>query len=818
MLSIAVATLRTRWVSFAGAFLALMLGSAVIAAMVTALAATSTTPFPGPQRFATAPIVVIPRQTVRLTTDGRPVDLTVRRPGGLTPDVVAPLASTGKVIADRTFSAQVAGGPSDQVGHAWSAAAFTPYRLVAGRAPSTAGEIAVGGGDSALVNRQVLLRTDTGRSAYTVTGVTAPVWFEHAVFFTDEEAARISPRVDAVVAYGPVDVVRTSVSGAAQVLTGDARQAAEPDASGGADQLSDAEAMAGTSTVLGVGVAIFVVIATFTVVTDQRRRELALLRTVGATPWQMRQMVMTEAAVVGAVASAFGCVLGSLLSRSLNTWMIDHGVAPPWFTIDFAVLPLLVAFAVGLTSALLGASVASWRSARVRPTAALHDAAVEQRVMTVARWLLSIGLLAAGAYAAGTTIVGEPSRALSVKHYLPTFVLIAGFALLTPVILGPVARLATWPLGHLRAGSMVVRAAALTAGRRTAGMVAPIVVGLGLAASILAVQATADDTVTAELRRSTRADFTVVPSETAVIDPQTVAAIRSVPAADVMVWATTLIHLATVSDTYIDTLDARTVDLATLSAIQKVALVAGSLSQLADDSLIIDQGLARRNSLRVGDQVKAYLPDGSGVILRIAAETKTGVAGETVYLSAVHAVGESPTRVDVMAHPGATPADVGAALRAAVRGHDVQVVPIGVYLDAVRGEQQQETRQAIAVILGIALVYSFIAVANTVVIAASGRRHEIVALSLAGATRRQITRFIAAESLLVVLIGAMLAAGAAATVIACQRAALSRLAANVPLSIPWLLLGEIFAVCTAIATTAAILSALRMLRGGATGP
>lgn len=809
-----MATLRVRWVSFAGAFLALTLGSAVIASMAMTLAAATTTPFTGPQRFAEAPTVVITLQTVRLTADGFPIDLPVRRPRGLTADVLAHLATTGRVIPDRTFAVHVSGGPSDQVGHAWSAAAFTPYRLVAGRAPSVAGEIVVGAGDPALVDRAVRVRTDTGSSVYTVTGVTAPVWFEHAVFFTDEVAARISPRVDAAVAYGPVDAVRRNASGATQVLSGDARQAAEPDPSGGSDQLSDAVAMAGTSTALGVSVAVFVVIATFTFVTDQRRRELALLRIVGATPRQVRRMVITEAAVVGVVAAAAGCALGSLLSSALNAWMIDHRVAPPWFTIHVAVLPLLIAFAIGLASALLGAAVASWRAARVRPTEALLDSVVEQRVMTMARWLLSAGLLAAGSFAAGTTIAGHPSRALSVKQYLPTFVLIGGFALLAPVIFKPIARLATRPLGHLGAGSMVVREAALTAGRRTAAVVAPVVVGLGLAASILAVQASADDTVAAELRRSSRAHFTVVPGETAGIDPQTVAAIRSVPEADVTVWTRTLIHLATVSNSYLDTVDARMVDLSTVSATQHVELVAGSMSRLDNDSVIIDHDLARRNKLSVGDQVKAYLPDGSGVILRIAAETKTGVDGDSVYLSAAHAAGERPTRVDIRANAEA--ATVGAALRAAVRGHDVRVVPTDSYLAAVRSEQQRETRQAMTVIVGIALVYSFIAVANTVVIAASGRMHEIAALSLAGASRRQITRFIAAESILVVLIGATLAAGGAATVIACQRAALSRLAVDVPLSVPWVLLGGITVVCTAIAATASILSVWRMLRRGTT--
>jgi putative ABC transport system permease protein len=826
MLRLALATLRTRWVSFAGAFLALALGTGVIAMMIMTLTAASSTPFPGPQRYAAAPAVVVPHKTIRLKLDGFPEDLAVRQPGALPAATVKRLAGTGATVPDRTFPARLHAGPapgdeslpaadgqSGQVGHAWSAAAFTPYRLVAGRAPAAAGDIVVGGGDPALVNHQVQVTTEGGGGTYTVTGVTAPVWFEQAIFFTDAAAARLSPEVDAVVAYGPVDAVRRAAAGATQVLTGADRKLADPDPSGGKDDLNDAQAMAGTSTALGVSVAVFVVIATFAFITDQRRRELALLRTVGATPRQVRRTVIAEAAGLGLAASAVGCVLGVLASAPLNTWMIDHDVAPDWFSVDVAPAPLIIAFGIGLVSAILGAATAAWRAAKVRPTEALREAAVNQRVMTITRWILGVGLLGVGAYISATTISDSPGNALSVKNYLAAFLPVVGaFALLAPVILKPVARLVTWPLGHLGAGSMVVRENALTGGRRTAATVAPIVLVLGLAASILTVQATGDATHNSAMLRQTRADFTVVPAGSDSVNPQTVTAIRRVPGAAAAVWTDAQIRLATADNTYLSTLDAQAVDPVALTETQRLDVVTGSLSQLGDDFLIIDQGTARETGLHPGDNVRAYLPDGSGVGLRIAAVIRTGVKEETLYLSSVHAVGGLPSRIDVAALPGTTPAALGAALHAAVRGGGAQVVPMRTYLDAVRSRQQKETRQAISVILGVALVYSLITMASTLVMAAAGRKREIAALGLAGATRRQNLRFIAAESVLAVLIGAILAAGAAIVVTISQRAALIRLSADFQLSIPWGLIGVITAVCVAVAILASILSAARVLR------
>ncbi len=251
-----------------------------------------------------------------------------------------------------------------------------------------------------------------------------------------------------------------------------------------------------------------------------------------------------------------------------------------------------------------------------------------------------------------------------------------------------------------------------------------------------------------------------------------------------------------------------------MTATQHLTPVAGSLPNLDDHSLIIDQGTARNHGLRAGDRVKAYLPDGTGVPLRIAAVIQTGVSEETVYLPAPHLPGEGVTRIDVKARSSVTPAALAAALRATVRGQDAQVIPIGRYLDAVRSRQQQETRQAITVILGVALAYCFVAVANTMVMAISGRKHEIVALRLAGATRRQILQFIGAESALVVLIGAILAAMAAGLVVVGQLAALTRLLTAVPISVPWMPIGLITAACSTIAIVVSILSAWRVLHGG----
>ncbi|MCW2916614.1 MAG: transporter permease [Actinomycetia bacterium] len=88
------------------------------------------------------------------------------------------------------------------------------------------------------------------------------------------------------------------VGAQAVVLTGDDLTRIDPDSTGGSEELANAQAMAGSTTGLAVCVAVFVV-ATFALAAEQHRRELALLRLVGAAPKQVRRMVLGETLLIG---------------------------------------------------------------------------------------------------------------------------------------------------------------------------------------------------------------------------------------------------------------------------------------------------------------------------------------------------------------------------------------------------------------------------------------------------------------------------------------------------------------------------------------
>jgi putative ABC transport system permease protein len=253
----------------------------------------------------------------------------------------------------------------------------------------------VGGGSPALIGRRVTVLTQHESKAYTVSGVTRPVRFEHAIFFTAAEAARLSPRVDSLVPNGRAI---QSLAGV-QVLTGAARHQADPGAQRDSTDLTGLTSFLGIAAMLTGFVALYVTASAFGLSVAQRRRELALLRLTGATPGQVIRMVCTEAALVGLAGSATGCALGLVGGPRLAGWMARHGLAPAWFTVDPAAGSagaLAVAFAAGVGVAVLSVAVASARAAMIRPTEALREAAVEPRATGRGRRLAGAACLLAG--------------------------------------------------------------------------------------------------------------------------------------------------------------------------------------------------------------------------------------------------------------------------------------------------------------------------------------------------------------------------------------------------------------------------------------
>jgi len=797
MLTVALATVRTRWAAFAGTFAALALGVSVIAMMTLVLAAASAgNPHQRPERFAAARYVIQVDPRLRVRDGDGPVDMV---PLLAQPDVpAAVIALLPGAIPDRSFYAQVDGVAETQpaLGHGWSSAAFAPYVLTAGHPPRSASEIVVAG--QAVLGSQVTVVTAGGSRTYTIAGTVRPRTGEQPVFFTDAEAARLSPAADALVTGDAATAARAAALPGAhlQVLTGTNRHAADPGAVQDSTDLTGLTTFLGVAALLSAFVAVSVTVTAFGLSVAQRRRDLALLRTIGATQRQVMRTICAEAALVGAAGSAAGCLLGLAGAPRLAAWIVRQGLAPSWFRVDLtagSALALTAAFAAGVTVALLSVLMAAVRAGTIRPTEALREAAVEDKRAGRLRLLSGIAALCCGLGALAAVALVFPSAATDPKTEAEIVILlIGGTALLSPVLL----RALTRPFGRGTAG-MLLRANTLTGARRAAAAMVPALIIAGLTATILGANDTAAAAASAaERQQAANAGFVVLPEGTPGLTTALLNSIRAISGAQSTAVTETnmLAYQPQVTALHLEApfpVPYPAIGIDKPSAALHLTVIAGSLRGLDDRTIAVDSSWHKH----VGDTMRLWRADGTPMSLTIVAVVTATLSGPSLIVGQRNAGAVMPDRAYVTT--GSKTATE--ALLAAVGSQHARAVPVSGWTAAVSDQQAEQNRVGLELLLGIAVAYSAIGMASTFLMSVAGRKSELALLHNSGAIRRQITWFITAESLVLTLIAIALSAAVCCLVLGGLHLAIDGEVGAVPVVIPWPSVAAILAGCVVIA-------------------
>ncbi|MEV2252181.1 ABC transporter permease [Streptomyces sp. NPDC050147] len=637
---------------------------------------------------------------------------------------------------------------------------------------------------------------------------------------------------DAVGVDAPVDEVREVVGARARVLTGGDRRLADPEPGGVTPGRagsraggSDAEALVAVNSFLGTAggvsafVSVFVTSSTFAFVVALRRREFGLLRMAGATPGQVRRTLLAEALAVGVAASGAGCVLGAWGAPVLAEALVDAEIAPEWFAIGGAVWPYHLAFWVGVTVAFSGAWIASRRAGRVGPVEALRDASVDTGVMPWSRRIVGGALLVAGLGLLAWTLWSDPSALMKRKTYTTQpMILITALAALTPLLVRPVLRTVRLP----GAIGLLIRENSAASVRRTAAIAAPVLVTVALAGSLLGSAETAGEARAAEARQRTAAELVVTgaglekPELVGEVDGVAVAASSATTAVFVREEGTALIRS-----------EARAVsDPAAFASVSRLPVVAGDVRDLDDRSIVVNEEWERR---RVGEWVGVWLGDGRPARLRIVAVLARGTGDNGAYVTSANAgAGAAVDRVDVGLRDGAERGAVAGAVEGAVedavagalreRGGGeagFRVRSAEEWLADTHPATKPQTRLGLLMLLGIALAYTAISLAGTLLMATSIRGPELRSLRMAGATGLQVRLVVAGESLLAVAVGAVLGLAVTLLNLGALSAGLARLSAPAGVSVPWGMVGLVVGVCVVVGVGVGVLGVRR--RGGCGG-
>ncbi|MYV98657.1 ABC transporter permease, partial [Streptomyces sp. SID3343] len=520
----------------------------------------------------------------------------------------------------------------------------------------------------------------------------------------------------------------------AQVRTGDDRGPAEflDAAKARVGLVSLGGALGGTSLLI----AILVVVGTFALSIGQRRREIALLRAVGATPRQIRRMVGREALLVGLVAGALGAFAGLGLARWLHGRFVAFGALPDTLELRLGVFPPIAALVLTLLAAWTAARVSVRRAARVRPTEALVDAVIERPSLGVVRTV--VGVVAVAGYVVLLLVL----RTLDVEAAAtPVTFLTVVLAAVATALLGPlIARGATALFGRLVrrvspiSGFLAARNARAAA-QRVAAVVTPLSLAVAMASTILFTQSTSSHAAQVQASDGTLASFTLAAGPG--VPAAATAAARAVPGVEAV---TEVVH--TVVRAGRDKFPAQGVTPHDLVRTLDLRTTSGSLATMADGTVAVSELAAETKHVGVGDKLKVTMGDGVVVPLRVVAVYQRGLGfGDLTLphaLTAAHVDRPLASSVLIAGTPGL---DRGALQRAVTPFPGVRVLDRGEVEDA-RRDQAGTQAQVNYVAMGLIIAFTGIAVVNTLVMATSARRREFALLRLVGTTRRQVLRML----------------------------------------------------------------------------
>ncbi|MGW0711085.1 FtsX-like permease family protein [Streptomyces sp. NPDC002643] len=632
---------------------------------------------------------------------------------------------------------------------------------------------------------------------------------------TDERAAArgaggaAGVGADAVGVDAPVEEVRGVVGDRARVLTGDDRRRVDPSYERDEEALVAVNSLLGTAAGVTGFVSVFVTASTFAFVVALRRREFGLLRMAGATPGQVRRLLLGEALAVGAVASVAGCALGAWGAPLLVRELVDGGVAPSWFAVpDAVVWPYGVAFGTGVAVAFAGAWVAARRAGRIGPVEALREASVDTGVLPRSRRVIGGALLVGGLGLLAWKVGAEPAELLKRKTYTTQpMVLITAVAALAPVVVRPFVRLVGAALPG--AAGLLIRENAATSVRRTAAVAAPVLVTVALAGSLLGSAQTVASAKAGEAERRTGAQFVVTGEESGGVDG--VQGVGGTGAVWVSWSASTAVFVKEEGTALVRSEGRAVGDVEAFAAVSRLPVVDGDIRDLDDRSIVVNEEWERHE---VGEWVSVWLGDGRPVRLRIVAVLARGTGDNGVYVTAANAGGGVVDRGEVRVERAEDRGAVAGALRAAVG--EGRVWAAEEWLAARRPGAGTQTRLGLFVVLGIALVYTGISLAGTLLMATAARGGELRSLRLAGATRGQVLVVVVGEAVVGVAVGAGLGVAVGVVNLGALAGALGMLSAPVGVAVPWGVVGVCVGGCAVVAGIVAGLGVegLGRLRGG----
>lgn len=567
-------------------------------------------------------------------------------------------------------------------------------------------------------------------------------------------------------------------------------------------------------------VGAFVIFNTLSITVAQRTREMATLRTIGASRRQILGGVLAEGLTIGALASALGIGAGLLLAKGLSSLMGAIGIDVPRTATVYAPRTFIISIVTGVGVTLLASLGPALRATRVPPIAAVREGAVLTRKRSSRLRQIASGLLLATSLAVlGLGLFGSfdqsSQRLLTIAAGCALFFI--AVALLSAYFARPLARIVGLP-GSTFGGTAgkLARKNAMRVPARTASTAAALMIGLALVTFVSVLANGLTRSAEVAVRKQISTDYVVMAKDGYSSFSNTAATtLAGVPGVE----KATAIRGDTVvaygKETYITGIDPATIRSSYHFDWKQGSNI--SLAKLGRDGAIVTDTFASKHKLELGDRLPVTMPDGRKLGLRVVAINKqplfAKLLGEiTVSTKDFDAAYRNPktTSFILLRSTGGESAHIERLLTAALDAFP----SVGLYTEqAAIDSLSSEMNTLLAmfyVLLGLSVVVSVFGIVNTLALAVFERTRELGMLRAIGMTRRQARRMIRHESVTISLIGAAIGIPVGIFLAAMVTTALSRY--DIVFSLPIVSL-VVFTLATVVAgMLAAILPARRASR------
>jgi putative ABC transport system permease protein len=554
-----------------------------------------------------------------------------------------------------------------------------------------------------------------------------------------------------------VDRLRQVVPGNVQVKTGD--QQARSDKKNVQTFLSVIRGF-----LLGFGgialfVGAFVIFNTLSITVAQRTRELATLRTLGASRRQVLRSVVLESFALGLFASAIGIGAGIGLARGLTALFNAVGLTLPQSSPVYATRTFVISLLLGVGVTVLAGIWPAVRATRVPPIAAVREGAVPERrrrlgpIAGVALFAVAM-LLIAYATLGGHLGSGRGLLALGVG----TLVGLLGVAGFAPALVGGLAKLVGFPArtiggpaGQLASGNAVRNPA------RTASTAAALMIGLALVSFVAVLGKGLHGSVDHAVRQQVSADWVI--SSRNGWSAFTAAAGSAAEKTPGIMRSTSIradrgrVHDANAT---VNGVDPKTVS-GLYNFQWRDGSSAASLDQLGASGALVKRSFASKHDLHLGEAFTLRTPAGKPLHLKVVGVFQPPRLYELLggIVISQHAFDRSFARPS----NSLTLID-GPVSRSALEGSLAQFPDTNIQTEAEYVKSQSSwistMTNLLYVLLALSVIVSLFGMVNTLVLSVFERTRELGMMRAVGLTRRQTRRMVRHESVITALIGAAL--------------------------------------------------------------